>query len=591
MPVIQCLLFVLCVAPFGADVPDDFPPLPNFERRVDYVAWYEEESTRDGTTPAYAAYARFMPELVGGDVAKEDWPDFAGMLTGATPTPTGFAGAQPTDRIAWPGPAPWFPDRKPEWEDAYQRTKAVLKQFTSASKKGPLVTPSGLQTGADNSSGLLKNMRLAHLEYIRQCARGRLESAWRMNDGKVSTKRFISAISANLRTANQLRDSMFIVEQSSALEIRYETYTHLRWAFAHGVLAEKDAAKIVKVLRKLDKDPIDASNTLKGQCALWLDALQYVYGPVAGGGLKLNGNRYREVTGQSMGVTNRFALGARIESDPKGAAKAILEGHADIRQHMRPGYDPEHHHAIPTLADRMRDFNKVTRGLMLMVGSEYGRIYIESARCEAHRRATRLVAELFAHKARKGEWPAKLSKLGKKTPKKTRRDAFRKKSFVYRLRDDGPLLYSVGQDGEDDNGQHDPHWGAGRRGGDFVFWPLPESEELLAASRLNRVAEKKLTPLSAIDADLMGKTVTLAAEVTETSSRPSKKHGHRYSLILTAGDASIELFYYQDIADRLSVNQKQIKSGVKIRARAEVAESDEGPALRLTAPLNIAVEE
>ena len=565
---------------------DDYPPLPDFQQRIDYVVWLEQALPQvDDENNAYSAYAQFMPGLIGSTISQEDWPTFEGMLT--TPRLHGSNGANGTgtNKLLEHGPAPWYPKRKPDWQASYKRTRKTLKRYGAAAGRKKLVPPSGLDGKADNKPNLIKNIQLPYLPFLVQCSKGNLESAWRIKKNKISSTRFLSAIETNLRVANQMRGSIFAAEHSVACEIRTLTYQHARWAFAHGVLTEKHAAKLAKLLRKIDKKPIDASPVLKGECLMWLDALQYVYGPLAGGGLKLNGIRYKEVTGQNMGATNRFGLGARIERDPQGAAKAILDAHIAMEPHMEPGFTKDHHHSLGVLANRMRDSNKVNKGLMLGLGRKYGRLYSGSANCEAERRATRLIAEVFAYKNKKGRWPKKLSHLGKKVPNKTKQDVFRDELFVYLLRDDGPLLYSVAQNGTDDGGVHNP-----RGDGDYVFWPIPNSEERLAASKLNRVPDKDLTPLSAIGADFEGKIVTVAAEVSETSSRPSKKHGHLYSVILAQDDAKIELIYDQSIADELTPNQ-DIKPGIRIRIRAMVEKKGEAWRLKLEDPKLIAVED
>ncbi|MCG8408353.1 MAG: hypothetical protein MI923_24395 [Phycisphaerales bacterium] len=584
----NCTVLAACFVFTLAGAGEDYPPLPDFEKRIDYVAWLERAlSEVDDEENAYFAYAQFMPGLVGSSVSQDDWPTFEGMLT----TPRSFdpsSAAGPGD-VFNRGPAPWHPKRKSVWQASYKRTRKILKRYDAASGRKKLVPLSGLDGRADNKANLIQNVRFPHLKYLLQCSEGKLETAWRIRKGKVSSTRFLTAVETNLRVANQMRGSIFAAEHFVECKIRTMTYQHARWAFAHGVLKAKHAAKLTKLLRTIDKEPITASPTLKGECLRWLDALQYIYGPLAGGGLKFNGIRYKEVTGQNMGATNRFGLGVRVERDPQGAAKAILEAHVAMEQHMQPGFAMDHHRALGVLADRMRDSNKINKGLMLGLGRDYSRLYSTSANCEAERRATHLVAELFAYKNKKKRWPKTLGKLGKKVPDDIKQDVFRDEPFVYVLLQDGPFLYSVGRNGIDDGGIHDSKMGfAGK--GDFVFWPIPDSEERLAASKLNRVPDKDMTQLSAIGPDLEGKRVTIAAVVKETSSRPSKKHERRYSVILSQGDTTIEMIYFQSVADALGPSQ-EIKPGIRIRARAVVEKKEEAWRLKLEDPTMVAVEE
>lgn len=580
MPVIHHLLLIMCVGQAGGEVPKDFPPLPDFQTRVNYIAWYKQSRQVDDQDNAYVAYARFMPRLVGSTVQDSDWPEFAGMLTTKED--------QKKDEYPkWPGPMPWDPRRRPVWEASYQRTRGVLKQYAAASKKRTLVALTDQTGEADSLDNVLVLILLPHLSNLNgSCSRDTREAAWRMKDGRVSGKRFIRSVHTNLRVAHQLKESVFMIEGLVSISVRAKTYRNIRWTLAHGVLAKKRIATLSKLLRKIDHDPIDMSSGLRGECAFLLDELQYVFGPLAGGGSKFNGKRYQELTRQNMGAANRFALGAQLERNPQAAAKAILDAHVAMIPHMQPGYRPEHHQALGDLYERMTSSSKVLKGLRLD-SRGYAGIYQSAAQCEAERRATRLLVELFVYQAKKGKWPKTLDALPKRVPKLIKQDVFRDEPFVYILLEDGPVLYSVGPDGEDDGGEHDSRWG---QGADFVFWPVPGSEEVLAASRLYRVPDAKLTAISVIGKVVKGKAVTVAAEVASISSRPSEEHGLRHAVGLSQDGATIELFYYELVAAGLTENQK-IKPGMRIRAEAVVVEgSDQTWRLKLTDAKNVVIE-
>jgi len=579
MPLIHILLMFWCFGSLGGNVPKDFPPLPDFQKRVNYIAWYKQARHVSDVDNAYLAYARFMPGLIGSTVSKSDWPKFDGMLT-----------ATEEQRKAryprWDGPMPWDPRRHPRWEDSYQRTKGILKQYAAAAKKKTLVAPPNKNGESDTLDNLLVSILLPHLANLnRPCSRGIREAAWRMKDGRISGKRFARAVHTNLRVAHQLKDSVFMIEGLTSVAIRQRTYRNIRWALAEGILSKKHVVALAKLLRRIDRDSVDMAPVLRGECAFLLDALQYVYGPITGGAPRFNGKRYQEVTRQNMGAANRFALGARLARNPQAAAKAILDAHVAMIPHMQPGFDKKHMQALGDLYERMKKSSKVTKALLLG-SSGYGRVYQIAAQCEADRRATHLLAEIFAYKARRGKWPKSLKALGKRAGKLIKQDVFRGKPFVYILHGDGPVLYSVALDGTDDGGQHNDHW----VNGDYVFWPIPDSAELLAASRLYRVPDEKLTAISAIDAKRKGKTVFVSAEVASISSRPSKKHGLRHTVGLSQGGATIELFYYESVGKKLTENQK-FKPGMRIRVEAVVVEgSGHTPRLKLSDARNLAIE-
>lgn len=100
------------------------------------------------------------------------------------------------------------------------------------------------------------------------------------------------------------------------------------------------------------------------------------------------------------------------------------------------------------------------------------RAYEISLRTQACRRGTLLVLALHAHRQEHKQWPSGLDQLPIDSLKALRIDPYSETDFVYKLTDNGPLLYSIASDGKDDGGRHDPGWGEGPDGGDFVFWPV-----------------------------------------------------------------------------------------------------------------------
>lgn len=80
-----------------------------------------------------------------------------------------------------------------------------------------------------------------------------------------------------------------------------------------------------------------------------------------------------------------------------------------------------------------------------------------------HRFATRnrialdqMLLALQAYKARHGAYPASVEELKTKLGWKLPKDPFSEKDFVYKRRDKGFILYSVGPDMKDDGGQAIP---------------------------------------------------------------------------------------------------------------------------------------
>ncbi|MAY74146.1 MAG: hypothetical protein CMJ31_05345 [Phycisphaerae bacterium] len=108
-----------------------------------------------------------------------------------------------------------------------------------------------------------------------------------------------------------------------------------------------------------------------------------------------------------------------------------------------------------------------------------------------HMAATAAIA-IHRHRLRAGEWPASLAAIDASLLARTPRDLYSGDTLHYQVSEDGPLLYSVGVDGDDDRGRHAPkahQWRplderpirvAARPDlfdGDWVFLPAPPTED------------------------------------------------------------------------------------------------------------------
>ena len=562
---------VLTVAPLmGVDLPD----APDFKRTVNYGGWYRDALPDvDDEENAWSVYVTFMPELDGSTIEPDAWPLFRGMLT--SPHTQGAGGFATGGGDAWPpGPGPWRAALNEPWALSVERTADVLKAFRAAAKRKALVMPVSLS--GDGRSGRIVSLHYPHVRYQRDCALGLLEAAWQVQDGAVSAKRLGLAIEALLRTARQMRGSLSIEEQAAAVDLRLLAYEHLRWGFAIGVFDEKNADNVARVLKRHDAQRVDASPAVAGECAKWLDALQYIFSPFSGGKGAFNGNRYREMTGQSMGGGNRFGIGARLETDAGGAGDAIVHGHEEMARRFKGSCSSEKHGEIVAAYNAMRNSHGVNKGLFLD-GPRLASLYAAMARAECERRGAMVLSALFMHKAKHGRWPDELSKLdGGATT-----DIYGDKPFVYRLIGEAPVLYIVGPDCEDDGGIHDLH------AGDLVLWPPPDGALWIAACRLNLVPADGLTKLSTIDKSMVGRTIVVAGEVGGTASEINPDHG-RIHRVRLSDEGEAEMIFYQATADGMKKHQMP-ESGMKIRARVKVIESEGALKLLLESPENLAV--
>lgn len=577
------VMLMACVSSFGAV---EFPPAPNFQKRTNYTDWYKNAARAAGKDNAYELYAKFIPGMTGGDAKEDQWPKFNGMIS--TEQMVDINTGLPTAARSWFNqPAPWYPARRSKWEASYKELKSTLKKFAAAAKAKSCVTPPNNDGSKDENASRLALISVAHMPKIRQCAFAELDAAWRVgDDGHVSPKQFISGIETALKAASQFRGSLLAQEQLEAFEIRRAIYNQLRWAFAHGVLSPKDAASVSKMLKRIDSKPMDMSPTVAMDCAVWLDNIQYIYGPIGGGGTQLNGNRYRDVTGQSM-AGNRFGLGARLEADPSETARAIIAAHQTIAANMGPGYRNAAFGAISKAGSELAEKNNLTKGMLYGYESKYAGHYQSAAKCDADRRGTRILVELMAYKAKHKTFPKKLSKLDKKVLGKDLNDPFTGKNFKYVVSDESPVLYSVGPDGEDDGATPSFEWEPGT---DFVFWPIPNSRPALAAAELNALPDSKLSTVSKINEKARDKNVVVAGKVEFTVTQPNKEHGNYYGLIMKDGQREVPVFWYDDT---VTIDETVFSKfdGRNIRARGVVTQLGDRWGVQIKDAVDVTIEE
>lgn len=89
-------------------------------------------------------------------------------------------------------------------------------------------------------------------------------------------------------------------------------------------------------------------------------------------------------------------------------------------------------------------------------------------RITATRRATHLIVQIHVHRQKNGAFPDSLDQLDLPDLAELRIDPFSGRDFVYRPSDAQFLLYSFGDNCQNDGGRH-TNW---KKDGDVVFWPV-----------------------------------------------------------------------------------------------------------------------
>ena len=158
-------------------------------------------------------------------------------------------------------------------------------------------------------------------------------------------------------------------------------------------------------------------------------------------------------------------------ADPHLTVETFINHYETLSDMMRRGYPEVRPADIKAFEEAAVADNYAVRSMLPALS----RVYQLTNRSEASRRATQLTYAIHLYKARSGEWPTSLDDLPPRYTQDVRTDPFSGEDFVYRVTENGPLLYSTSENGLDDGGGHHRRWGDYKKDGedsdDHVFWP------------------------------------------------------------------------------------------------------------------------
>ena len=443
----------------GGAVPD-WPPLPDFENRIDYRNWLDA-AMREGMDPsdnAYELYQRVFPGF--SDASRGDVKDLgsAGFLHDKK---------NPKDFVT----GPWDPRDHPRWEESCRKTKQLLESFKEAASRPYYAFPLPSSAESQGARPILLDVMFPHMSFMRSCTKGLIEAAWRAEGGRVDPEVFVAACEAGLGAARQMDRELFFMAHLVAISIRALVYQQLLDALYHNVFSEDDLVAVIEMLERSDTGMAPFGRLLRGECAALLDFLQYAADSTArAAGLQ-------EYRSEIMAISSG-------QVDALKTAKVLRKYFEQIERLSGKRYRPALIRRMSQLAKKVRKTDLVTSVLL----PDLSRAYEQHLRAMTKRRATRLLYEIHVYRDKHGEWPARLKDLPKDTVKRFSSDPFSGKRLVYKLVDGQPLLYSVSTNGKDDGGKHDSRWGGKDDGGkhdsrwggkgdektktDYVFWPV-----------------------------------------------------------------------------------------------------------------------
>lgn len=439
----------------------DLAPLPDFTQKFDYVDWYARNCIVPDDENAYYSYEPFLDDV------KTRADQFKNMFNG--------------EQSFWP-PVPWNPTDHPEWENSYQTTQDLMQQYLSAGQDTRSFS-SPLQFGgnSDPNNRLLIEYLLPSLASMRSSCKQTLGAGWRATDGQIPPEQMRGALEAVMGNVGHLQQGPTLIENLVGVAERTLAEDNARWALYRGVFNSPDELQAtLQMLQEKDVADPDPGNWVRGEHAMAMDTIQYIFEASAPGeDAATRSERMSHLLELFAGPNpnqeqEQLAGIAQMSADEAQAAAQEMTGYY---QQVRDFYQQEFPYAsagrFHSVAVDLANRNKIA-GLMLPSLTRAGAL---ARRSEASRRATQLTYSVELFKTQNGRYPASLDELPSDQVQQVRTDPYSGQDFVYRLTESGPTIYSLSENGRDDGGVHSRRWGDEKQeqeSDDYVFWPPQE---------------------------------------------------------------------------------------------------------------------
>jgi hypothetical protein len=311
---------------------------------------------------------------------------------------------------------------------------------------------------------------LPHISRMRQAGKALVIDAQRAElsgDVATATDRYMDAFKLGAQTSQ----ANTLIENLVGIAVQHKTSDSLLDSFAKNDAAI-DYSALAKRLEVEYQPTRPVTEVFQFERAMILDVVQrgYEYDAeaktyrVSEAGLKQYGE-FLGMTGQNE--MSQAAIGMYLGSVGfEGFHKAVNEHYDRLGEAASLPY-PQAREKLGEMEREMESpvwqaGNPVLKSLLPALS----RVTELSNRNESQRRATSLVANLKAYKQANGAYPPSLDAFGER---EFTVDPLSGQRFVYRPGGDDFTLYSVGSNGTDEGGIHDPK----RRENDYQFWPRP----------------------------------------------------------------------------------------------------------------------
>jgi hypothetical protein len=419
-------------------------PVPAADPRqpADYLAWLNEQTLTDGPSAA--------PLYQAAMEAHVKWEGDRELLSAAL---EGDSVALASAEIT-------------AWLEANQE---ALRRFREASYLDYRGLP------MDSENGTLISVLLPHLSPMRELSKVAVVQAKQLEaEGEVDAAMgcYLDAMAAGAHAGR----GPLLIENLVGIAMQGLVSESLLDSMAEDAGSEIDYLKLADQLQEAAQPVRPLAETLQFERAMVLDLVQraYEWDPetrryrVSEEGLREFGQAFSAAGAQDH--PGEMAIGFMLGFVGYGTMATRTNRHYDAMTEAAEMPYREGQQAFAELEAELEDpafrfRNPLLHGLLPALS----RAAHVSVRGEATRRATRLVANLRAHRQRHGAYPDSLDVLGDSDMVI---DPFTDEYFVYRRQGDDFILYSLAGNGVDDGGVHD------RRGdeNDIVYWPRPPRE-------------------------------------------------------------------------------------------------------------------
>lgn len=320
----------------------------------------------------------------------------------------------------------------------------------------------------------LMHVRLPHLSLHRAAVNGLVAQGFQ-EQRKGRPRRLASNCLAALRSAHHLADrNPLVIQHLVAVACARLAYAGLLSGLA---LADDPAAIAVEFAPRLssnDPELPGLGTVMRIEELAALDQVQRIFVPVPGGS--------RGQFTSHTGPLRNYLESIRPEVDSNLilviANQLATLGFEATQKAVRETFDRRRnwclapYHRVVSEADALDGSLKDQQNRLVKIfASSITRLRAVDELNRSVRRGTHLVFYLFAHKAKNGEFPARLDELQVSELRGFRVDPFSGKDLIYRKNEDGFTLYSVGGNQKDDGGKHSTQW---EDEGDYVIWPIQD---------------------------------------------------------------------------------------------------------------------